>query len=68
MILTHLSWRFMFWVNVPFCAVGLFLAARFMAGDAPSFVRPEEKPRLDVPGLALIAPGVSALVFGLTGA
>ena len=41
---THLSWRFMFWVNVPFCAVGLYLAARFMAGDAPHFVRPEKSP------------------------
>src|ERR1700756_3414976 len=29
-ILTHLSWRFMFWVNVPFCVAGLILAARFM--------------------------------------
>ena len=27
-ILTHLSWRFMFWVNVPFCVVGLLLAWR----------------------------------------
>jgi EmrB/QacA subfamily drug resistance transporter len=67
-ILTHLSWRFMFWVNVPFCAVGLYLAARFMAGDAPHFVRPEKKPRLDVAGLVLIAPGVSALILGLTNA
>jgi EmrB/QacA subfamily drug resistance transporter len=67
-ILTHLSWRFMFWVNVPFCAVGLYLAARFMAGDAPSFVRSEKKPRLDVAGLVLIAPGVSALILGLTNA
>jgi EmrB/QacA subfamily drug resistance transporter len=67
-ILTHLSWRFMFWVNVPFCAVGLYLAARFMASDAPSFVRSEKKPRLDVAGLVLIAPGVSALILGLTDA
>jgi EmrB/QacA subfamily drug resistance transporter len=67
-ILTHLSWRFMFWVNVPFCAVGLYLAARFMANDAPDFVRPEKKPRLDVAGLVLIASGVSALILGLTNA
>ena len=67
-ILTHLSWRFMFWVNVPFCVVGLFLAGRYMAGDAPSVVRSEKKPRLDVAGLLLIAPGVSALILGLTNA
>src|SRR5580693_3798046 len=34
-ILTHLSWRFMFWVNVPFCVAGLFLAWRYLADDAP---------------------------------
>ena len=39
-ILTHLSWRFMFWVNVPFCAAGLILAARFMPADKPG---PEER-------------------------
>ena len=32
-ILTHFSWRFMFWVNVPFCVVGLILAARYMPAD-----------------------------------
>src|SRR5271169_5118063 len=32
-ILTHLSWRFMFWVNVPFCVAGLLLAWRFLADD-----------------------------------
>jgi EmrB/QacA subfamily drug resistance transporter len=67
-ILTHLSWRFMFWVNVPFCAVGLYLAARFMPADAPSFARGQEKPRLDVPGLVLITPGVSAVFLGLSNA
>ena len=44
-ILTHFSWRFMFWVNVPFCVVGLFLAARYMPGRHPG------------PGQAQAAPG-----------
>ncbi|HEU5387219.1 MAG TPA: MFS transporter [Streptosporangiaceae bacterium] len=48
-ILTHLSWRFMFWVNVPFCVVGLVLAARFMPGDAPSPVRHEKSPASTYP-------------------
>ena len=34
-ILTHLSWRFMFWVNVPFCVAGLILAARHLPADKP---------------------------------
>jgi MFS family permease len=35
-ILTHLSWRFMFWVNVPFCVVGMLLAWRHLDPDAPA--------------------------------
>jgi EmrB/QacA subfamily drug resistance transporter len=65
-ILTHLSWRFMFWVNVPFCAAGLILAARFMPADKPGPGTP--RPRLDLPGLALLAPGVAAVILGLSNA
>jgi EmrB/QacA subfamily drug resistance transporter len=65
-ILTHLSWRFMFWVNVPFCAVGLVLAWRFMADDAPRAAAP--RARLDLPGLALLAPGIVAVLLGLANA
>jgi len=35
-ILTHLSWRFMFWVNVPFCAAGILLAWRYLNAGAPA--------------------------------
>jgi EmrB/QacA subfamily drug resistance transporter len=65
-ILTHLSWRFMFWVNVPFCLAGLALAARYMSADKPAAGTP--RPRLDLPGLALLAPGVAALILGLSDA
>jgi EmrB/QacA subfamily drug resistance transporter len=64
-ILTHLSWRFMFWVNVPFCVVGLMLAWRYMAADAPAAA---PRPRLDIPGLLLIAPGTSVMLLGLANA
>jgi len=70
-ILTHLSWRFMFWVNVPFCAVGLLLAWRFMAGDAPARDRAGDvarRPRLDLPGLFLLAPGTVTVLLGLANA
>jgi EmrB/QacA subfamily drug resistance transporter len=67
-ILTHLSWRFMFWVNVPFCLAGLFLAARFMTGDAPGRPGGMARPRLDLPGLLLIAPGTSVVLLGLANA
>ena len=68
-ILTHLSWRFMFWVNVPFCVVGILLAWRYLNVDAPT--RPSSaaaKPKLDVPGLLLIAPGTSVVLLGLANA
>jgi EmrB/QacA subfamily drug resistance transporter len=70
-ILTHLSWRFMFWVNVPFCVAGLLLAWRYLADDAPGKAKggaAAAKAKLDVPGLLLIAPGTSVLLYGLANA
>ena len=68
-ILTHLSWRFMFWVNVPFCVIGILLAWRHLNIDAPTRPGPvADKARLDVPGLLLIAPGVSVVLLGLANA
>jgi EmrB/QacA subfamily drug resistance transporter len=68
-ILTHLSWRFMFWVNVPFCVAGILLAWRYLNAGAPTRLGPAAgKPRLDVPGLLLLAPGTSAILLGLANA
>jgi EmrB/QacA subfamily drug resistance transporter len=68
-ILTHLSWRFMFWVNVPFCVIGILLAWRYLNTDAPARPGPAAgQPRLDVPGLFLIAPGIVAVLLGLANA
>jgi len=41
-ILTHLSWRFMFWVNVPFCVAGILLAWRYLNAGAPTRMPVEE--------------------------
>jgi EmrB/QacA subfamily drug resistance transporter len=70
LILTHLSWRFMFWVNVPCCIVGIALAWRFMAADAPGRAGASQaaKPKLDLLGLLLIAPGISLVLLGLANA
>jgi EmrB/QacA subfamily drug resistance transporter len=68
-ILTHLSWRFMFWVNVPFCVIGILLAWRYLNTGAPARPGPAAaKPRLDVPGLLLLAPGTAAVLLGLANA
>jgi EmrB/QacA subfamily drug resistance transporter len=68
-ILTHLSWRFMFWVNVPFCVTGILLARRYLNVDAPARPGPAAgQPRLDLAGLFLIAPGTSVILLGLANA
>jgi hypothetical protein len=51
-------------VNVPVCAVGLYLAWRFLPADAPA--SPGTRSRLDLPGLLLIAPGLAGILFGLS--
>jgi MFS family permease len=67
-ILTHLSWRFMFLVNVPFCIVGLLLAWRHIGSDAPARSEATQRSRLDVPGLFLLTPGTVAILLGLANA
>ncbi|QAY71192.1 MDR family MFS transporter [Xylanimonas protaetiae] len=61
LILHNLHWSWMFWVNVPFCVVGLVLAGRFLPRDAAPRMLP-----LDVVGLLLLAPGLVGLLFGLS--
>jgi EmrB/QacA subfamily drug resistance transporter len=60
-ILHSLDWRWLFWVNVPFCVAGIVLALRLLPGDPPT-----ARVRLDLPGLALIAPGTVGLLYGLS--
>ncbi|MBT2207557.1 DHA2 family efflux MFS transporter permease subunit [Actinomadura sp. NEAU-AAG7] len=61
-IVDHLSWRWMFFVNVPFCVVALLAAWRMLPRDT------ERSPdaSLDVLGMLLLSPGLAALVYGLS--
>ncbi len=61
LILTWLDWRWLFWVNVPFCLAGLVLAAKFLPSDEPV-----GRPRLDWVGLLLVAPGLVGVLYGLS--
>jgi EmrB/QacA subfamily drug resistance transporter len=61
LILSHLGWRWIFWVNVPFCVAGLVLAWRGLDPTAPG-----KGSRPDVTGLALLSPAVAALIYGLS--
>jgi EmrB/QacA subfamily drug resistance transporter len=62
LIVDHLDWRWMFYVNVPICAFALVLAVRLLPADT------EREPghRLDTVGLALLSPGLALLVYGLS--
>ncbi|MGW0805057.1 DHA2 family efflux MFS transporter permease subunit [Nonomuraea sp. NPDC002799] len=55
------GWRWLFLVNVPICAVAL--VAAFLLLPREPGARPR---RLDVLGLALLSPGLAAVVYGLT--
>jgi EmrB/QacA subfamily drug resistance transporter len=59
-IVDAVSWRWIFFVNVPVAVLALVLAARILPRD-----RPEPSQRLDAVGLALLSPGLAAFVYGL---
>jgi EmrB/QacA subfamily drug resistance transporter len=62
LIVSNLSWRWIFYVNVPICAVALLLAWRFVPGRGLSA---GPWPRLDIVGIALLSPSVALLLYGL---
>ncbi|GAA4392452.1 MDR family MFS transporter [Tsukamurella soli] len=61
LILKHLHWSWMFWVNVPFCVVGLVLALIVLPKDGPVRRVP-----LDIIGFALMAPGLVGVLWGIS--
>jgi EmrB/QacA subfamily drug resistance transporter len=63
-LVDDVSWRWIFFINLPIGLVALFLSARILKRDAP---KPGE--RLDLLGLLLLSPGLALLIYGLaTGA
>jgi len=61
LILDTVSWRWIFYVNVPIGIVAIALAVRMLPGHE----RTDTSPRLDVTGLFLLSPGLVLLVYGL---
>jgi EmrB/QacA subfamily drug resistance transporter len=59
-LVDDVSWRWIFYINVPIGIVALILAARILPKDQPS---PTES--LDALGLLLLSPGLAALIYGL---
>src|SRR4051812_21180497 len=62
LIVDNASWRWIFFVNLPVGAVALALAWRIL----PRRETHGPRPVLDVMGLALLSPGLAALVYGLS--
>src|SRR5262245_23188512 len=64
LIVSDLTWRLIFFINVPICVVALAAARRVVMPDT----RRAAAVRLDVAGLALLSPALVAIVYGLSGA
>jgi EmrB/QacA subfamily drug resistance transporter len=62
LIVDSISWRWIFFVNLPIVGVALLLAARLLHADAGR----ADAGRLDWLGLALLSPGLAGIVFGLS--
>jgi EmrB/QacA subfamily drug resistance transporter len=67
LIISNLSWRWIFYVNVPICLTALVLAWRGLPSDRPraGTPRPGAPARLDVGGVLLICPALAGLLYGL---
>jgi EmrB/QacA subfamily drug resistance transporter len=62
LLTSYLSWRWIFFVNVPIAAVILLLAPRALSESQTT------RGRLDVPGAVTVTGGMIALVYGLSNA
>jgi EmrB/QacA subfamily drug resistance transporter len=57
---TYLSWRWIFYVNLPFGVIAMLLALRFVDDFREASV-----PKFDVPGFLMIGGGLALLQFGM---
>ncbi len=61
LIISNISWRWIFYINVPMCLAGLVLAWRELPASRPQ----GGASRIDLVGLALLPPALLALLYGL---
>lgn len=57
---TYLSWRWIFYVNVPFGIVGIVMALRYVEDT-----RADTSKRFDVPGFLMVGSGLVLLQYGI---
>lgn len=63
LLIDNLSWRWIFFVNLPIGLVGLVMAARLLPSER---AQGRSGGRLDLGGLALLSPGIATIVYGLS--
>lgn len=61
LIIGHLQWRWIFFVNPPICLVAILLAWRLMPADTTRTGQ-----HLDLAGLLLLSPALAAMIYGLS--
>ncbi|WP_076820418.1 DHA2 family efflux MFS transporter permease subunit [Pseudofrankia asymbiotica] len=61
-IVDNISWRWIFFVNIPVCVIAIYLARRVL----PAATRAGERHPLDLVGLALLSPGLAIAVYGFS--
>jgi EmrB/QacA subfamily drug resistance transporter len=61
-ILDNLSWRWIFYVNVPICLTAIFLAWRTVPSGEPQ----KAVHRFDILGFALLSPALALVIYGLS--
>lgn len=59
-LVDDVSWRWIFYINLPIAAIALPFALKVLPKDEP-----QHGEALDVLGLALLSPGLAALLYGL---
>ncbi|MDT0347619.1 DHA2 family efflux MFS transporter permease subunit [Streptomyces litchfieldiae] len=62
-LIEHLDWRWMFFINLPIGALAFALSLRLVPHDPPPA---ENAPRPDLAGLALLAPAFALMVLALS--
>jgi EmrB/QacA subfamily drug resistance transporter len=58
----YLSWRWVFWINIPLGLLAFFVSRRALAQLAP----PKVERRIDYTGALLLSIGLTALLVGIT--